>query len=72
MKLIGLLASCSVAQETNWSEWTDWSSCVNGVYNRLRRCHAQESFNLEFSDILYPDLNYEFEYQGQGRLEGLF
>ena len=23
-------------------------------------------------DFLYPDLNYEFEYQGQGRLQGLF
>ena len=39
MRLLGVIA-LNAAQATDWSEWTDWSSCVNGVYNRLRRCYS--------------------------------
>ena len=50
MKLIGILASYTAGQQavdqSNWTEWTDWSSCVNGVYNRLRRCHSHQEKRL--------------------------
>jgi len=40
------LSACSVGAQSDWTEWTDWSSCVDGVYNRLRRCYANSDGRL--------------------------
>ena len=56
MKLIGILASVlavrgdepltDIDNGPEWSEWTDWSTCIDGVYNRLRRCYAENRGRL--------------------------
>ena len=60
MKLIGILASYTAGQQavdqSNWTEWTDWSSCVNGVYNRLRRCHSHQEKRLTEDGLSNFDL----------------
>ena len=47
MRLFAVALSAGwVGAQSDWTEWTDWSSCVDGVYNRLRRCYTNSDGRL--------------------------